>query len=201
MAFIRSYTAQGDPRARRTTMRAGRLYHSKLLSARTRRGSVRRATGGLGAHIARLQQLAQHARAVHAAGDPFHLRMPKFVRKLSLKKIASAAGKLGKFALPILGTALGGPLGTVAGALAQGMGGGGSAPAPELSLQPAPTGPPAQVSSGYQVSGTVVTPDSSGQVYNVFQRRRQVAEDEESYDDDDEIDDDEIADVGDEEEE
>lgn len=161
MAFIRSYSAQGDPRSHRTTMRAGRLIHSKILSAvRGRRPSRSR----------RRAQLA-------AGGDPFRLRLPKFVRKLTLKKVAGAVGKVAGFAAPFLT----GGLSTVA-SLASNL-----APhSQELVTQPEPTGPPSQVSRGYTVSGTEVTPDTSGQVYNVFDRRRRVQESE--VDDDDSYD-------------
>lgn len=38
MAFIRVYSAQGDPRFKMSTMRAGRLMHAKILSAMRGRG-------------------------------------------------------------------------------------------------------------------------------------------------------------------
>lgn len=180
MAFIRSYSAQGDPRGRRTTMRAGRLYHTKLVSLmRARRGNARR------------RMLALHA------GDPFSLRMPKFIRKLSLKKIGSALKPLAQFALPLAGAinpALA-PLAALGSAALSG-GGRGSQPAPELTMQPTPSGPPAAVSMGYTVPGVEVTSSGVTRPYSVFERRNPPPDDEDEYDEEDDV-----ADVGDEEEE
>jgi len=186
MAFIRSYQAQGDPRARRTTLRAGRLYHSKLLSVRTR---------GFGGRTGRVNWGGRaFARLPHAGGDPFSLRMPKWVRKLqpgkALMKLAPLAGGL-----------VGGPVGAALGSALAGSLAGGNV-APEMAMQPAPSGPPAQVAMQYQVGGTEVTPATSGQVYNVFQGARsrssgRLAEyDDYGPDDEDE----DVADVGDEDE-
>ncbi|HXJ70394.1 MAG TPA: hypothetical protein VNM39_15935, partial [Verrucomicrobiae bacterium] len=169
MAFIRQYTAQGDPRFRYTTMRAGRLYHAKFLSAmRGRRGSAkrRRLQFAAGDHLAYAQDHGAHAARRYSlsagdpflrvmrmpAGDPFRLRAPKFLRKLSLKKVIAGvayAGKglggLLKQALPVAGplvaTYFGGP---ALGALAA------SALSPHAEHeQPVASGPPGAVAAAY----------------------------------------------------
>lgn len=169
MAFIRSYTAQGDPKFRYTTMRAGRLYHAKFLSAiRGRRGSARRRRLVLHAGDTLLADHGQHAtrrygllagdpfhRAMRMpAGDPFSFRLPKFIRKLSLKKVVHEVGAIGgglggllkqglQFAAPIAAQLLPGKFGQVANALAAGF-------ANADHAEPAPQGTPGQVAASYQ---------------------------------------------------
>jgi len=175
MAFIRAYGAQGDPRTFRSTLRSGqllrgeRLQRMKILSARRgRRGTAAR------------------RRLTLAAGDPFRLRMPKFIRKLSLQSVIKGVSKLGKIASVLPG------VGAVAGAI--------SNVADELTTQPVATGTVGQVAMrGYTVPGIEVTPENQGQVYNVFDRRRRVAEEEaDDTDDTDDTDDSDVSDVGDE---
>src|SRR5207245_4167401 len=114
MAFIRVYSAQGDPRFHFSTMRAGRLVHAKMLSAmRARKGSARRRriVYGAGDHVythaqRRYDLLAgdPFQRAMRMpAGDPFRFRMPKFLKKLSLKKIVGGVESLAAKAAPFLG--------------------------------------------------------------------------------------------------
>lgn len=131
MAFIRAYTAQGDPRFRYSTMRAGRLVHAKILSnMRGRRGKASRRRLVLNAgdpHRGRGHLLAgdTFSRAMRMpAGDPFSLRVPKFLKKLSLKKVVHEVGAIGaglgglvKQALPLAASFLPGAGGVAAGAL------------------------------------------------------------------------------------
>jgi hypothetical protein len=75
------------------------------------------------------------------AGDPFSLRLPKVVRKLSLKKVVKGIGNVARGVLPIAAGLLTGGAATTAATLA-GLVPGGSAPnPPELVLSPTPTGP------------------------------------------------------------
>jgi hypothetical protein len=147
----------------------GRLRGMKILSStRGRRGSKAR------------------RRAELAAGDPFHLRMPKFLRKITLKGVVNAAKK---FALPLAAAVLPGAAGRIATNIAS-----------ELTTQPQPTGTVGMLQSGagpYTVPGITVTPDNQGQVYNVFDRRSRVQDQIDSEDDDT---DEDVADVGDEDE-
>lgn len=178
MAFIRAYTAQGDPRRHFSFMRAGQLFRRGAVV----RGARLQRVKGLSRIRGRRGTAARRRALLAAGGDPFSLRMPKFLRKLSLQKVIKGVGKLANIVSPI-----------VPGASAL------ASVASELTTQPAPTGPPsmaARSSSGYMVEGTEVTPETSGQVYNVFARRRQVAEEQ----DEDTGEDEDVADVGDEDE-
>jgi hypothetical protein len=132
MAFLRQYSAQGDPAPRRI-MRAGQLHQAPVHFRRRSRVTIARGRTGRALPL--------------LAGDPFRFRMPKFVRKLSLKKVVSGVGKLAKVALPFALPLIGGPLGAIAGSFLGG--GGGREPSPEQ-FAPEPTGPPGQVASDYR---------------------------------------------------
>src|SRR6516164_2031110 len=142
MAFIRAYSAQGDPRFKYSTMRAGRLVHARILSAmrgwRYSRSRAQRTLAGDPLNRATVQRQVHAARRYGLlagdpfwramrmpAGDPFRLRLPKFLRKLSLKKIETGIGSAAKglgalaaqglrAALPIASQLLPGPLGSIA---------------------------------------------------------------------------------------
>jgi hypothetical protein len=149
MAFVRAYSEQGDPS--HVSMRAGRLV-SRRRMARTGALEFRPRAG-------RKSRRVSH-RMNAEMGDPFSFRMPKFVRKLSLKKIVRGAGKLAAAALPIALPFIGGPLGSIAGALVGGRGGSGGpeSPAPELTYQPPQVGTVGEATrGGYEVPGIEVS--------------------------------------------
>ena len=172
MAFIRDYASQHEGDPFRFTTRAGRLVHpqSRIPDFRFAR-KVRLAPGAL----------PRFSRAA-VAGDPFSFKLPKFVRKITLKKVVSGVGKLAKAALPIAATVLTGGIGGAAlGLASRFIGGGGSAP-PE---EPAPPMDAALVEQPFQ--GPVGA-------QNLDQRLAQFGvdvnayayEDEDEYDDEDE---------------
>jgi len=154
MAFIREYSSQGDPWGRGRALRAGRLTGRPLAESFGR--GTRKSRASL---IARRRVLAQ------IAGDPFSFRLPKALRKLSLKKVVTAVGKVAKVALPLAAPFIPGvgpflaPL--LGGALAGG--GGADTAAPELVQQPEYRGPvgtisePAVAPEGYVVPGVEVS--------------------------------------------
>ncbi|HXU04161.1 MAG TPA: hypothetical protein VN903_24540 [Polyangia bacterium] len=162
MAFLRSYSEAGDPPAR--TLRAGRLQRS------TMRGTVATVARAHGFHNKRVtarlnRRNLAHLRAMGFAGDPFSFRLPKFVRKLSLKKVVKGVGNLARAALPIVAPFI--PGGTLLGAVTGALAGGGSpeSPAPELVMSPMPTGTVGEVSRqgayydparGYEIEGVEV---------------------------------------------
>lgn len=117
MAFIRDYGMQnaGDPFRR--VIRSGRLVRRVPVAQLLARGGRGRA-------------FTSHRLAL-AAGDPFRFKLPKFVRKLSLKKVVSGVGKLAKAALPLAAGLIPG-VGAFAAPLLGGLlGGGGEPPTPE----------------------------------------------------------------------
>jgi len=153
MAFIRSYTEQGHPFPRRT-LRAGQLTaRPRMLGRmldRAQPSGFKRLTKK---RIAMLRRQG-------AAGDPFRFRMPKFVRKLSLKKVVKAVGQVAKVALPIAAPFIPGVGPFLAPLLVAAFSGGGSpdSPAPELVQQPEPVGTIGEVArGGYMVPGVEVT--------------------------------------------
>jgi hypothetical protein len=168
MAFMRAYSEQGDPA--HTSMRAGRLV-------------ARRRMSRTGALIFRPRAGRSSRRMLLQAGDPFSFRMPKFVRKLSLKKVVAGVGKLAQAALPIALPFIGGPLGALAGSLVGGRGsaGGPDNPSPELTYQPPQVGTVGEASRGYEVPGIEVSAP-------------RYARDEDYYDEDDYSDVDEYGD-------
>ena len=175
MAFIRVYSAQGDPRFHFSTMRAGRLVHAKILSAmRARRGSPRRRRLSLQAgdpmhmHAARRYALLAgdpFQRSMRMpAGDPFSLRVPKFLKRLKLKKIVGGLASLAGAAAPFVGLVPGIGKGLSAGLTAFGS----LAPRPQQDASqygPPFQGPPSVVAAGYggyQVPGIEVTSTYTG---------------------------------------
>lgn len=149
MAFIRNYSEQGDPRGHgiaRRVLRSGRLLSIDNIARAEQR--VVRPT----AHFRFRGHARPRARFLDAAGDPFSFRMPKFVRKLSLKKVASAVGRVAKAALPIAAPFIPGigpfiePLlgGSFAG------GGGPDSPAPELVQDPGYQGPVGEMARTFE---------------------------------------------------
>lgn len=167
MAFIRDYSEQGDPPTFRT-LRAGRLVRTRKL-APTRAQLIR--------HARKVAMLRAHGLQV---GDPFKFKMPKFVRKLTLKKVASGFGKLAKAALPIAAPFIPGVGPFLAPLLGGALAGGGSpdAPAPELVQQPEFSGTVGEQTRGYTIPGVEVRAS----------RYRDYDDDEyeDEYDDDDE---------------
>lgn len=125
MAFTRQYAAQGDP-FRMRTMRAGKLGHVRTPLHMLRPGSR--------ASLARMRRLTG------VAGDPFKFRLPKFVRKLTV-------GKIAKFALPLVATAIGGPIGGLAAGLLGGGGGGGREEPSVEQFEPPMIGTPGEVAT------------------------------------------------------
>lgn len=157
MGFMRAYSEQGDPFGKRS-LRAGRLVtrHSAAIPIK-RKGSQ------LGRRLLQQRVTLEALRRAHGMeGDPFKLRLPKFVRKLSLKKVGTALAKVGKVALPIAATVFTGGLGGAALGLASsfigGSGGGPEAPAPELVASPPLNGTVGEVASRrtYEVPGVEV---------------------------------------------
>jgi len=149
MAFIREYSEQGDPFGRGRALRAGRLIGRPLAQSFGRGARKSRA-----ALVLRRRVLAQ------IAGDPFSFRMPKALRKLSLKKVATAVGKVAKAALPIAAPFIPGVgpfLAPLLGAAFAG-GGGPDTAAPELVQQPEYRGP----------VGTIAEPSVGPEGYNVI---------------------------------
>jgi hypothetical protein len=152
MAFMRAYSEAGDPRRR--TMRAGRLggTHQLIVAAhgfRNRRVNAR----------LKRREMARVNRVLAAGGDPFRFKMPKFVRKLSLKKIVKSVGTLAKQALPIVAPFVPGVGPLLAPILGSFSGGGGpDSPAPELVMNPDPTGTVGEnTRSTYEVPGVEVS--------------------------------------------
>jgi len=178
MAFLRSYSEQGDPGQSR--MRDGQLKRRGFRPIANRSQLVKQRAN-----------LAALRRAYGMAGDPFKLRMPKFVRKLTFKKVGSAIARAAKVALPIALPFVGGPIGMLAGAV---LGGGGMAsagspdnPAPELTYLPPQVGTVGEATrggfSGYEIPGVEV------RASRLPARYREAAEDaaeaEAFYDEDD----------------
>lgn len=165
MAFLRRYAEQGDPSP--SSMRAGRLM--------SRRRFGRRAGGAMHSRMSHADALRILRTSSAYQGDPFRFRMPKFVRKLSLKKVVAGVSKLARVALPVALPFIGGPLGMVAGALAGGRAGAGSPdePSPELTYNPPYQGTVGeQMRQPYEVPGIEVEAD-----------RYQPDEDEDDYSD------------------
>lgn len=132
MAFIRNYSEQGDPRRLgigRSLLRAGRLQPHPREHFRFRTDS--RSRHGMSEVL--------RERLLHgAAGDPFGLRLPKFVRKVSLKSVARTVGRVAKAALPLAAPFIPG-VGPFLAPLVGGSFAGGGGPdsaAPELVQQP-----------------------------------------------------------------
>jgi hypothetical protein len=156
-------------------MRAGRLVHAKILSnMRGRRGNAKRR--GLVLHAGDPRMGRGHllagdtfSRAMRMpAGDPFSFRVPKFLKKLSLKKVAGALGSVasgvGGLALklaPSIAGIVGGPM--AAGTVSQALGALSSFTNHEA---PVLQGPPglvsAQYQAGYQVPGVEVESTYTG---------------------------------------
>ena len=159
MAFIRSYSAQGDPFPFRT-MRAGKLSHAGFAGLLVpQRQPLHQSWAIGGGRKSRAALAARRRLLAQYAGDPFSFRLPKAVRKLSLKKVVSAVGKVAKAALPIAAPFIPGVGPFLAPLLGASFAGGGSpeSPAPELVQQPEYRGAISEVVSQYQVPGVEVS--------------------------------------------
>jgi hypothetical protein len=148
VAFIRTYMTAGDPRPRflkpRSRAKAAKAAQVSLLLQQLRGRQGPRRLGG------RMRRLALEQ------GDPFRLRMPKFLRKLQPGKLLAKAAPILSF-VPGVGTIAAGAL-AAADAFK-----GATAPASTL------TGPGAPSQDYHDqvptVSGVTVTPETSGMVY------------------------------------